>query len=126
MLEGQLELLDLALSTEALNAPADGLPVRVTSARVGRLRFTISNEYVRRDGTPQWRYPWLERNQLIEPHRLSEMAVDAPRSDSTYTWELAGRSYHGERVDVIVTHVRAAAIFSINHVRSGVSGVFGR
>ena len=68
-------------------AAADGAPAVDAGDGESRLRFTISNEYVRRDGTPQWRYPWLERNQLIEPHRLSEMAVDAPRSDGTYTWE---------------------------------------
>ncbi|CAM9493178.1 unnamed protein product [Ectocarpus sp. 6 AP-2014] len=52
------------------------------------LAFTALNFYHVRDGKPGQDYPWLKDLKLVEPHRETTLAVEAPREGFEYRWDV--------------------------------------
>lgn len=52
------------------------------------LAFTALNFYHVRDGKPGQDYPWLKDFKLVEPHRETTLAVEAPREGFEYRWDV--------------------------------------
>lgn len=78
------------------------------------LSFTALNFYHERDGKPAQDYPWLKDVKLIEPHRETTLAVEAPREGFGYRWKV----YHGviEAGDEVTQASGATAVVSLSEL----------
>lgn len=54
----------------------------------GDLTFTAMNDYNRRGDIIGRGYAWLEGHHLVEPHRVTTLAIELPVEGRVYTWDI--------------------------------------
>lgn len=52
------------------------------------LTFTAMNDYNRRGDIIGRGYAWLEGHHLVEPHRVTTLAIELPVEGRVYTWDI--------------------------------------